>query len=96
MDNQLRTHTVSSFDKELKSISNYIGSMNDLITGSIRTFISNISNQAGETATKAREIDQQVNELENRFCWPLWLCYWPSICRFLGPQFSWYCCWKSR
>ena len=65
MDNQLRTHTVTSFDKELKSISNYIESMSHLVTGSISTFIANLSNQSGETATKAREIDQKVNELEN-------------------------------
>jgi phosphate transport system protein len=66
MDNQLRTHTVSSFDKELKSISTYIEAMGDLVTGSISTFISNLSDQARETATKAREIDQKVNELENQ------------------------------
>ncbi len=66
MDNQLRTHTVSSFDKELKSISTFIEAMGDLVTGSINTFIANLSNQTGETALKVREIDDKVNELEKQ------------------------------
>lgn len=66
MDNQLRTHTVSSFDKDLKSISTFIEAMSDLVTGSINTFIANLSSQTGETATKVREIDQKVNELEKQ------------------------------
>lgn len=65
MDNQ-RLHTVSSFDKELRSIADYIESMSDLVVGTMKTFISNLSNQTGETASKVREIDDKVNELEKQ------------------------------
>jgi phosphate transport system protein len=61
-----RTHTVSSFDKDLKSIAEYIESMGNLVSGSIETFITNLSNQSGETAAKVREIDDKVNELEKQ------------------------------
>jgi phosphate transport system protein len=61
-----RTHTVSSFDKELNSISEYIESMANLVIGSIETFITNLSNQSGETVSKVREIDDRVNELEKQ------------------------------
>ncbi len=61
-----RTHTVSSFDKDLKNISEYIESMSNLVVGSIETFITNLSNQSGETAAKVREIDDKVNELEKQ------------------------------
>lgn len=61
-----RSHTVSSFDKDLKNISEYIESMSNLIIGSINTFVANLSNQSGETAAKVREIDNQVNELEKQ------------------------------
>jgi len=64
MSNKL--HTVSAFDKELKSIASDIESMSGLVIGSINTFISNLSNQAGETVTKVREIDDKVNELERQ------------------------------
>jgi phosphate transport system protein len=63
---KLRTHTVTSFDKELLNIADYIGSMSDLVIGSLQTFISNLSSQSGETAVKVREIDDKVNELEKQ------------------------------
>lgn len=64
--NTQRTHTVSSFDKDLKSIAEYIESMSQLVTGSLGTFISSLSSQSGETAAKVREIDDKVNEMEKQ------------------------------
>ena len=65
MDNQ-RVHTVSSFDKELKNIAEYIESMSELVISTMNTFINNLSNQSGETVAKVREIDDKVNELEKQ------------------------------
>ncbi|MDX1949575.1 MAG: PhoU domain-containing protein, partial [Rickettsiales bacterium] len=63
---ELKNHTVTAFDQDLKKITASLYDMNLLVTDSMRLFKQSISNQAAEYIVNVRDIDDKINELEKQ------------------------------
>lgn len=66
MSSDLQGHTVSSYDKELSTISQDLVSMSNLVGDIVSVFIETISEQSDKNVDKVRKIDSKVNELDKQ------------------------------
>jgi phosphate transport system protein len=66
MEENLQSHTVSSFDQELKKISGNLESMGSLLNDSIAIFNNALNNPSDENIKRAKEVDSKINELNNQ------------------------------
>lgn len=64
MEKALETHTVTSFDKELKNISEKVASMGYLVRDVMNIFIQTLSSPKSENLDKVKQIDGKINELD--------------------------------
>jgi phosphate transport system protein len=66
MAENLQSHTVSSFDKELKTISRSLIMMGDMITELLGIFLETLSNPEDSNISGVKEKDKRVNEIDTQ------------------------------
>ncbi len=66
MATDLKNHTVTAFDQDLKKINKSLYDMNELVTDSMKLFKQSISNQTVEYIQNVRDIDSKINEIEKQ------------------------------
>lgn len=66
MATELKNHTVTAFDQDLKKINKSLYDMNELVVGSMKLLKESLSNQTSESIQNARDIDNKINEIEKQ------------------------------
>ncbi len=66
MSKELKNHTVTAFDQDLKKITQNLYSMNELVVDSMKLFKQSLTNQAAECVQNAKDIDDKINSLEKQ------------------------------
>lgn len=66
MTQELKNHTVTAFDQDLKKIGKNLYSMVDLVTDSVKIFRECLVSRTAEALKSVRSIDDKINDLEKQ------------------------------